>query len=338
MSKDKPVKYQYALNSKGEILPISDLENTKETRRDIYRCISCEKLLRPVLGEVRQRHFRHIVEANCSPETYLHQLAKRLFAQVYRKCLETESPFYAGLYEKQVCTSCNAEFGITCELKPKYSTFDLTKLFPHLSIEIPDGDFIPDILLSNGKGINLYIEFVVSHASSEEKRSSGTRIIEIRLENESDLDPIINRVITQEDENIDFLNFKTPTKLIETCPSCNKELFFFMLKKDGRAYILVDTISKYRKRLCNGDIAFSELMPQEDLSYYAEEVEKAYHAKRKVFNCYLCRYHGENIYRNENEGPIYCRFLKKKYVSTQAANCEYYRPDPKVFPSQKKLF
>ena len=125
MAKEFTVKYQYALNSKDEILNINALSKTDEIRREIYRCISCEKSLRPVLGEVRKKHFRHVVEANCNPETYLHQLAKRLLFQVYTDCLETGSPFNIELYENWVCTSCKDEFEITCELDPKLIKFDL---------------------------------------------------------------------------------------------------------------------------------------------------------------------------------------------------------------------
>ncbi len=197
MAKEFTVKYQYALNSKDEILNINALSKTDEIRREIYQCISCGKSLRPVLGEVRKKHFRHVVEANCNPETYLHQLAKRLFFQVYSDCLETGSPFNIELYENWVCTSCKDEFEIICELDPKLIKFDLVKLFPNISIETPDGSFIPDILLSNGNGEKLFIEFVVTHVLTEEKRNSGARIIELSLEDEDDLEPIQKRLITQ---------------------------------------------------------------------------------------------------------------------------------------------
>jgi hypothetical protein len=58
VAKEFTVKNQYALNSKAEILNINALSKTDEIRREIYRRISCEKSLRPVLGEVRKKHFR----------------------------------------------------------------------------------------------------------------------------------------------------------------------------------------------------------------------------------------------------------------------------------------
>jgi len=334
VAKEFTVKYQYALNSKDEILNINALTKNDENRREIYRCISCEKSLRPVLGEVRKKHFRHVVEANCNPETYLHQLAKRLFFQVYTDCLETGSPFYIELYENWVCTSCSDEFGIRCELDPKLIKFDLVKLFPKISIETPDGIFIPDILLSNGNGEKLFIEFVVTHVSSEEKRNSGARIIELSLEDEDDLEPIRQRLITQTYFKAEFLNFKKISRTRCSFPSCNKKLFFFLLKTDGGAYVLNDTPKKYKLRLEKGDIAFSKVLPHGGPQIYIDELEKAFHARKKIRNCFLCRYHGENIFRDDDEGPIYCKFLKQKYVSTRAVSCEFYRADPKTFPSQ----
>ncbi|GAP18926.1 competence protein CoiA family protein [Levilinea saccharolytica] len=334
MAKEFTVKYQYALNSKDEIQNINALSKTDEIRREIYRCISCGNSLRPVLGEVRKKHFRHVVEANCNPETYLHQLAKRLFFHVYTDCLEKGSPFNIELYENWVCTSCKDEFEITCELDPKLIKFDLVKLFPNISIETPDGSFIPDILLSNGNGEKLFIEFVVTHVSSEEKRNSGARIIELSLEDEEDLEPIQQKLITQTYFKAEFLNFKKIVKTRCSFPSCNNKLFFFLLKTDGGAYVLNDTPKKYKLRLEKGDIEFSKVLPHGGPQIYIDELENAYHAKKKIRNCFLCRYHGENIFRDDDEGPIYCKFLKQKYVSTRAVSCEYYRADPKAFPSQ----
>ena len=334
MAKEFTVKYQFALNSKDKLQNINSLLKTDETRKEFYRCISCGKSLRPVLGDIRKKHFRHEVDSNCNPETYLHQLAKRMFIQFYTDCLVTGYRFDIELYEYWECTSCKDEFGITCELDQKLIKFDLVKLFPNISIETPDGLFIPDVLLSNRNGEKLYIEFVVTHVSTVEKIHSGTRIIEISLEEENDLRLIKQRLITQTNPKVKFLNFKKISKTRCHFPSCNKKLFFFLLKSDGGAYVLNDTPKKYKLRLEKGDIAFSKILPHGGPQIYIDELENAYHAKKKIRNCFLCRYHGENLHRDDDEGPIYCKFLKQKYVSTKAVSCEFYRSDTKAFPSQ----
>jgi len=334
VAKDFSIKYQYALNSKDKVVNVNDLSNTDEIREEIYRCIACEKFLRPVMGEIRKKHFRHGVEGNCNPETYLHQLAKRLFFQVYTDCVETGTPFYIELFEKWSCTSCKDEFGVICELDPKLIKFNLEKLFPLISIETPDGVFIPDILLSNRNGEKLFVEFVVTHNSTEEKRNSGERIIELSLEDEADLEPIQKKLISQANFKTEFLNFKNLTKSMSTCPSCSRKLCFFLLKTDGGAYLLQDTPQKYKLRLQRGDIVFSKYLTNGGPQAYFDELESAFHAKKKIRNCFLCRYHGENIYRDDGEGPIFCKFLKQKFISTRAVSCDFYRADPKTFPSQ----
>jgi competence CoiA-like predicted nuclease len=70
-----PIKYRYALDEDHQVVDVEDL--TEADRKD-YECIACGHVLRPVMGEIRHKHFRHQVEADveCSGETYLHRLGK----------------------------------------------------------------------------------------------------------------------------------------------------------------------------------------------------------------------------------------------------------------------
>lgn len=63
---------------------------------------------------------------------------------------------------------------------------------------------------------------------------------------------------------------------------------------------------------------------------YLKLVIESFINDRGVKNCFLCRYHGESRYSDQ---PIFCKFLKKNCGSNEAAICEYYRPDTKVFPT-----
>ncbi len=331
------VVYQYALNLKDQVVNVADLPRTIETRRDIYHCLSCEQLLRPVLGEIRQKHFRHEVEVNCSPETYLHQLAKRLFFQIYKNCLQTNTPFGLELQIERNCSICQQELGFSCQLEPEPKVFNLAKLFPLISIEIQDGEFIPDILLSNEKGEKVYVEFVVTHISTEQKIGSGARIIELSFETEDDLEPIRERLISKNHSKTKLFNFKDIVKTRNNGPVCNRKVYFFLLYTDGRALIICDTATNYKSRLKGGNIAYSKPLPHGGPQIYFDELEKAFQEKRKIRSCFLCRYHGDNLYREDDERPIYCKFLKKVFVSTEAVPCEYYRADPTAFPSQNNI-
>ena len=339
MENENTVKYQYATNSESDLVWIGDLPKTQEARNAIYICISCEKELLPVMGEKRQRHFRHVVAKGCSLETYLHKLGKELFFQRYQECLESGSPFEIELVTKRVCQTCEEEFNLSCSLKPGTIQYDLTKKFPLISLEQADEGFIPDLLLSNEQGEKIYIEIAVSHKASERKREAGARIIEIDVASEEDLAVIQDRKLSQSSEQVKFYNFRPQVK---TCRInslfCKENHYFFILKNDGAAFIMNGTVQKLRQRIGRGDVSFSKRVPCDGSGIYIIAVEAAHHAKRLIRNCYLCRYHAENLYRKEGEGPIFCKFLKQKYTSTQAVRCEYYRSDPKVFPTTDPEF
>ena len=64
-------------------------------------------------------------------------------------------------------------------------------------------------------------------------------------------------------------------------------------------------------------------------------IEEAWKEGIKVKSCFLCRYYALANYRND-AGPIFCKFLKKQIKSTNAANCEYYRPDESVLGNYER--
>lgn len=198
------IKYKYALIGDGELIEIdSVLESDRQKK---FTCIECEKQLIPALGNIRQPHFKHKVEANCSPESYLHKLAKLKFYEVYKNCLDNSIPF---LINFAVDWNCNhydwIPEALRCK-KPHTETHNLTKYFPTINLEVPHGKFIPDILLRNPKGEAIYIEIKVSHGCTPEKINSGHGIIEIEIDCEKDIEGIINREIT-ESPKVKFLNF-----------------------------------------------------------------------------------------------------------------------------------
>jgi len=51
----------------------------------------------------------------------------------------------------------------------------------------------------------------------------------------------------------------------------------------------------------------------------------------KIKNCFICRYHADNIswYEDTNGVPIFCKFLKIKCNSNKAVTCEYFRLEKK---------
>ena len=328
-----PIKYQFAKDQNEKVININDLENTPEIRKKQYFCFSCNQPVTPVLGKTRQKHFRHLVSGVCSVETYLHNLSKRLFYQIYSQCLENNLSFDIELSRKEICVTCE-DLDITCDLGKTPVRFSLTDYFPLIFLEQPCDGFIPDVLLLNENGEKIFIEFAVTHESTEEKLLYGNRVIEFDVSNEKSLQPIMDRLLSQTNPQIKFENFKSPKPQKVMRTQCNKKFLFFMLKNDGSAYILQDTPKKYRYRLNRGDISYSKLVTEFKYSIdttYVNEVIDAHNEGCLIKNCFLCRYHAKNEFRDIEDPPIFCKFLKKTIKSTYAVSCQYYRPDSEVF-------
>ena len=177
-NKMNAVKYRYAEDSLGCIV---DVETVDRECRGEYRCISCGEELVSVIGDKRRRHYRHKnISASCSEETYLHQIGKRLFYDTYRSCLDGNRDFHIVLAHPRVCDFC-ANAGPCC-MPPVQRASSLTNYFTQVYLERADGNFVPDVLLLADSGKKAYIEIAVRHCVEREKRSSGVRLIEIRIE------------------------------------------------------------------------------------------------------------------------------------------------------------
>lgn len=179
------VQYQHA-QYKEDVFNISDV--TQGDRNKEFTCLGCGRELIPVLGDIKERHFRHKAELTCSGETYLHNLAKHRFHDAYSKCLEEKKPFMIHVSRQSKCTFYEQKLGSPC-LSITNESFDLTKWFsePPL-LESRHGEFIPDVLLKSGKGVPLFVEIKVSHACSQDKIDSGHRIMEIEVNSVEDTD------------------------------------------------------------------------------------------------------------------------------------------------------
>ena len=182
------------------------------------------------MGEIRQKHFRHLKNVECNFETYLHNLSKQLFIEVYIQCLQSKEPFKIKLFQDIICDECGKFLSSPCVSRGLLIGFDLTKYFPDIRLEYQYDGFIPDILLSNDNGEVLFIEFAVTHFCSESKIESKYRVIELHIIDESSLNPILDMCLSQDIEEIKFHNFITPKRNISFNPTCNKTFPFFLLR------------------------------------------------------------------------------------------------------------
>ena len=170
--KNQTIKYKYALDTSGEIISI---DQVVPSNRSEYKCLSCGGKLVAVLGEKRQKHFRHaVVTESCSLETYLHHMGKLLFYETYQSCLKNGKKYEIEIKKPRVCNYCKditnyCKEATICKMADQLVRYDLTEYFKHISLEKADGDFIPDVQLTNNSGEKIYIEIMVTHESTPQK-------------------------------------------------------------------------------------------------------------------------------------------------------------------------
>ncbi|HEY9876024.1 MAG TPA: competence protein CoiA family protein [Candidatus Obscuribacterales bacterium] len=343
------IKYQYGFDPTGQTINIKDLHQSKEVRKEVFRCLGCNNLLVAVLGEKRQKHFRHKadIQVNCSPETYLHKLGKMRFYEEYKNCIQQNKPFYIEFKRQQTCNHYQSEFSQTCQYKEESVKFDLTQYFKKIFLEKKEGSFIPDLLLVNDQELKLFIEIAVTHQLTEKKAWSKYRIIELRIQNEDDLESIDKQYLIESEKNL-FLNFKKELignfcggnciEKIEPYANCLLIYIFFVVFQNGKSAIFTENLTNFQSKLKTNLITYYQVIalvdPNRNLSksmlneIFVEQVMKAYSKKIPIKNCYLCHHHGDNYY---GFPPIYCKSLKKRCKSNEAVSCKDYTTDSPVF-------
>ena len=241
------IEYQFAENSLGNRIDINNINNSNEEK---YFCISCKQELVPRLGNIRAHHFYHKNPVyNCSKETYLHELGKKTFYETYLQCLYEKTPFY-------ICSSLFNEFSSVCNyfevfkskkcIMNNINKINLTKYFINIEMEKNQENYRPDITLINNLGERIFIEIAVTHPCEEEKIKSKNKIIEITIKKETDINKILERIISEDSNFIKYYNFDNFNIHIE--PFCNDNIKknYLIVLKNGEKH----TVSVIKKELC----------------------------------------------------------------------------------------
>lgn len=331
-------RYQYAKNKYDEIVKAIDLVG-REERLD-YFCIGCDNpLIAKVNGKIKKPHFAHKTVLECNSETYLHRLGKKAFFKTYQKCLAENIPFYITFHVPKKCYKFKRTIHKHCDLGYTEKCFDLTNYFSQIQVEKKHDCFIPDILLTRQMNIDdcIYIEIAVTHFLSEEKKSSGKRIIEIPLDCEEDIEKIYKADLKQSDALFIGFNQESAPIVDADCKCMYKKYFLFIVWSSGKAWLgleyLADIkakLSKYRDKIEYSNIIETDLQFENSnvLMGYAHgdmfmtQLKLAVEKKVPVKNCFLCKYSGNNY---SDSLPIFCKTYRKPCGSNQAAQCDRYR-------------
>lgn len=175
--------HHYAIGNDGEITSIGAIQI--ENRHNGYFCVSCGGAMIPVLGKIREHHFRHKTDA-CSYESYIHKLWKQYIFEQWQK-LSHLYVTYSVEYccdKTKTCKLLAANKTLRCSGTFKQETIDLKEKYDTCEIEGVHGGYCADLLLSNSHNPDIvptFIEICYKHPCDEQKQHAGIPIIELHV-------------------------------------------------------------------------------------------------------------------------------------------------------------
>ena len=343
------VKYHYALDEHNRLVHINDVDRDNRFSHT-YHCLNCGADMVPRMGNVRAWHFSHCAdEDHCGTETYLHKLAKLLI----RSKFENDSSFNIRYYRDVVCSdisTCPFARQDECHsVEPE--TFDLKQYYDICEEEREVNGYIADLRLTSSKHSKrepVLIEIQVTHKSTESKRMSGLKIIEIKIKSEDDIRNLLSGILEDSRDDyfgqrnagpVKFYGFKE--KSINPRPFENRSIQRFYLFKSGKAFVTNMDEFKSCRDVWTKDNEKAIFEASID-SFYLDKpspYDFGYVAARqnglRVKTCQFCKYHKNGYEVGFGLLPIFC-CLYKKYGTPEnpepqyAEKCEYYREDRSV--------
>lgn len=318
-------KYRYARDSIGKLIDVHALDDSTRRSYAPYKCIGCGNELTPVLPTTdRVKHFKHKVDQNCSPETYLHHVGKNLFYDEYRRCLDEKLPFTYAFSTEAECTHYEDKLGVTCNCDQGVA-HDLTKVFDQIELEKRSDSFQPDIrLFSSTTDHQMFIEIAVTHPCDQKKIESGVRIIEIKLQQETDLKCIEKHYLSEENEIITTYNMqKKPLKGDFCHGECDK--FLYMVSVDRKFHKVKELTIRPWKYDEKYNLFHIISMWDDTASVMKRRLvdkirELKYELNEDFKDCYLCQHH------SFTSGSHYVRCEEHSifFGSNQSSTCKKY--------------
>lgn len=324
------VRYRYALDGTGRPVDAFGLTRAQINPEQTFWCVACTGELIAKLGDIKTKHFAHkSLTSGCAYETYLHQLAKRVFYDEYSRCLESKQPFTLIRTETISCNHYEKKYGYTCVHKQP-TPYDMTSFFDKVSLEKHYNGFVADVLLhSSQSGEALLVEFAVTHKCEDQKIKSGNRILEYSLENERDLEPVKTHTLRDSDVRIVLHNFRSQTKTTSLCQgNCEERVNVFVVYDSGKSVIFEHDPQQDLDKRLKGRIRHREIVGkatgghEEKVQLFRQKVREAHFKKVPLRNCFICRYHGGDGIEN----AVFCKIHKQSVGSNRAVECDKYLP------------
>jgi len=318
------IKYRFAKDINNNTIDVDSVSRNSNIK---YYCIGCGKELIAKLGNKNEHHFAHKPnEENCNSETYLHELSKKVLFEHLLLCKNSNKQFFITLNKEK----CLYSDDLYCELLKTQETYDLLKYYNDIYLEKFVREYKPDILLTNNKDNNLFIEIVVTHESTDEKKLNN-KIIEIFIENETDIYEIVNNGINESNRNVKLYNFRKNIIKSINCNEnkCNISIGIFILTASGEikfgnikiASLPLLQNDKNIQKFClnNNTIDISE-------NCYNFVIECKKH-NLLVKNCYICKYSSVNIFNKDRRNIYAIKCVKNEkdlILGLKGIKCKYY--------------
>ncbi len=292
-----------------------------------FNCPQCEMKMIARLGQKRAHHFMHDGHP-CGLESYTHKIGKLIFYLRYKKALKNGFPVVIHADVPVNCDHCSIG---PCLLEYNSKTMDLTNRYNKISLETKSAEnLIPDILLTDKDGKQIFVEIHVTSPCSQEKLDSGNPIIEFHLEGPTDFYLLQSAEPLRNGKKISFHNFPWIRKKA-TEKECGNELQNVFIVYPSRKCYLPERGSFLKpSELPKGTylqpIQYADILMHNELN--VRESERAFHFGVAIANCFLCHHHIPEALLNK----VYCKidsYEDKKHSA--AANCSKYRPDQNKF-------
>ena len=343
------IKYHFALEG-NEVIPIENVDRD-ERKAHTFTCMGCGAEMIAKIGEKKAPHFAHKGNSeNCSTETYLHKLAKRLI----REKFETSNTFNIKYNRIGTCSKINeCRFGNIPECAViQTSPINLKDYYDTCKEEVQIKGFVADLLLTNSTKPErdpVLIEVCVTHECTKEKLDSGLRIIEIKVECEDDIRTLLKKEVLCENFTIlkkpeledwiedkgyvKFHNFDKRTK-----GEGDRKIPRIIIFESGKSFEDRCSCHSTNKKIRSNSVIELSFVPKdgEEFCYPYEYIANIIASKNipGYKTCILCKFHKYYTDKFMEEKSICCLYKKyntpKEPQLTYARQCQYYRPEDTV--------
>lgn len=351
------IQYKYCCDENSNYIHINEV--TEENRHQKqYHCIVCGKsmIARALSSKKVTPHFAHKPGTECSGnyETYLHKLGKKIILNHFNNggeisfmrvqqlpCKNTENCLFSSKW-------CKGEVHKTFNIRDYYNICEEEKYI---------NGYVADLYFSDSNNPGkegILIEICVKHPCEPEKISSGMKIIEAQIWDESDIDYIIKNGFPEDGKKdiykvrgqevairryprFKFYNFKDlPRKKFSETPITK-----FTVNKWGDPIVSEGYAFKcdvMGKRIDNSSLAELEINTEKWFrhhhicSSYQLGLLYLFYRGFKKKNCWLCKFNKNSLC------ALYKKYGTPKHPTSNHAelcNCRYYCVDSELLKIDK---